>query len=374
MSLNYGTTISALKAWVFQNDPSQLTWEMLRELRLEKIAAPLLRERVPAEYREPCLLKAKEIGILDVMQYGELCRVEKLFEENSIRYCPFKGADLARRVWSNSALRTRCDLDLLVHPEDCRRAVELLKKDGWETPFQFSNEHHEAPMRRHDVTLELHSSMHNLESVKLEDAWSKFVQVSPCHFQFPLELNLLMLFAHSRDHKWLNGIQLLLDCGFLVKKEGVPDWARLREFAEYFGTAMPTLLFRAFPDFFPPESMPEETFPEDVVTMFRKVICTAPVDVEQRNEMVMSTADRYSFRWWMERSRGMRPSVIRILTNNPKGHYFRLFTGYCHVFRMKVLAFWQYRHGTEDSGITSRLDLETKIEQICREQEEKNSR
>jgi len=371
MKLNHETLIPALKAWVFQGDPSQLTWNILNELRLERIAMPLLGDRVPEAQRELFRLKAKEIGLLDMMQHGELCRVERLFARNSIAFCPIKGADLARRVWPDSALRTRCDLDILVHPKDQHRAIALLKEDGWKAPFQISFEHHGAPMQRHDVALELHSSLHHLDHAKVEEIWGKLQEVSPFHFQFPLELNLLMLFAHSREHRWLNGVQLLLDTGFLIRKEGNPDWTRLQSLANEFGMAVPALLFRAFPDFFPAEAMPEESFSEPALNTFRTVICTAPIGREQKDEAVMSSADRYSFDWWYQRIRGMRPDVIRILTNNPRGNYWRLLVGYWEVFSAKTRAFWRYRHGTADSGIAIRLEQEAEVERLCRTQCEK---
>ncbi len=72
--------------------------------------------------------------MLSVFQYHqqdvELKRVCRLFEENQIYHIPLKGSvlrDMYREPW----LRTSCDIDILIKPENLKEATTLLKNSGY---------------------------------------------------------------------------------------------------------------------------------------------------------------------------------------------------------------------------------------------------
>ena len=77
----------------------------------------------------------------------ELARVVGLLGGQSIEVIAFKGPVLALQAWGDLALRQFNDLDLLVHPGDAARAVEVLIADGY-TALTFDRQHPERSIAR----------------------------------------------------------------------------------------------------------------------------------------------------------------------------------------------------------------------------------
>jgi hypothetical protein len=356
--------LRALAAWVFSGDASQLSWEMVKALRLENIAAPLLRERLPADVAADCKRAFTAMHMLDIKQEHALSELEKLFREHGIDLCPIKGAALAWRVWPSGAFRIKGDLDIWVRREDHETALELLAAAGWKTPYHYREKYHEAMMFKHGVALELHFLFPNFDAAATGAMLEGIEPISPHLYRLPLESNLLLLFIHSLHHRWQNGIQLLMDCGFLIRHEGKPDWSRLRCLAKACRMPPPSLLFRAFSEFFPPETMPDEEFPPEIVSTFRKLILEAPPSRSQQAERVMGAPERFSLKWWRDRISGFCPSSVRIQTGNPRGHYGKLLIGYWQVGMKKLKLFWQFRHGSADVELSERLHDEKRIEKF----------
>ena len=356
--------LGALAAWVFSNDASRLSWEMLKRLRLEHVAAPLLRERLPEDVATECKRAFTAMHMTDVKQEYALAELEKLFREHHIDFCPIKGADLAWRVWPSGALRIKCDLDIWVGSRDHATALELLAAAGWKTPYRYRHTHHDAMMLKHGVVLELHFLFPGFDADAAGALQKELRQISPHRYQLSLESNLLLLFAHSFHHQWQNGIQLLLDCGFLIRSEGRPDWERLRQLAKTCRRASPALLFKAFPEFFPPETMPAEEFPPEIIDTFRKLISEAPPTKSQQAEKSMTAPDRFSLKWWRERLAAFSPLSVRMQTGNPQGHYGKLLIGYWQIGVKKLKLFWRFRHGGTDAAIGERIRNEKRIEKF----------
>ena len=55
----------------------------------------------------------------------ELKRIYGVFEKNAIKHMPLKGA-IIRNYYPSPELRTSCDIDILVSPEDLERAINCL--------------------------------------------------------------------------------------------------------------------------------------------------------------------------------------------------------------------------------------------------------
>ena len=62
----------------------------------------------------------------------ELLKLLQLFEAHQIPVLPYKGPALAQALYSNLSLRSFCDLDLLIHPQDLIRVKPLLVAEGYE--------------------------------------------------------------------------------------------------------------------------------------------------------------------------------------------------------------------------------------------------
>lgn len=67
----------------------------------------------------------------DIQRHKQLCELIRVFNDNGIEHIPLKGSHLAEKVYSNSVLRTMCDIDILVRKEDIERAFNLLVAQGY---------------------------------------------------------------------------------------------------------------------------------------------------------------------------------------------------------------------------------------------------
>ncbi len=73
-------------------------------------------------------------------EYKQICEI---FEKTEINFMPLKGAVL-RELYPEPWMRTSCDIDVLVHKEDLKKAESVLKKE-----LQYSKEYEGT----HDITL-----------------------------------------------------------------------------------------------------------------------------------------------------------------------------------------------------------------------------
>ncbi|MBQ7365210.1 MAG: nucleotidyltransferase family protein [Clostridia bacterium] len=104
------------------------------------------------------LFKLRKKWLLAGSRYAqqsyELERITALFETNGIAYLPLKGT-LLRELYPDPAMRTSCDIDILVHSEDLDKADELLCRELGYQPWGKST-HDVAYHGTSGVRLELH--------------------------------------------------------------------------------------------------------------------------------------------------------------------------------------------------------------------------
>jgi len=107
-------------------------------------------------------------------QEQELDSISKLFEEIKIPFIPLKGA-IIRKWYPESWLRTGCDIDILVHHADVKRAVASLQSRLQYT-YCTTSPHDVALDAPSGVHLELHfdlvdESVSKEQRALLEDVW-----------------------------------------------------------------------------------------------------------------------------------------------------------------------------------------------------------
>lgn len=167
----------------------------------------------------------------------ELARVVKLLSTGSIETIAFKGPVLALQAWDDLALRQFNDLDLLVHPSDAARAVEILIADGY-TALTFDRQHPELSIARRcedefmrpgsaaiiDLHWELNPSyfaygpMGNEVWARSESRRVEGVEVKTLG---PTDL-VLFLAVHATKHGWIN---LGWICDFYAALRALPEGA-----------------------------------------------------------------------------------------------------------------------------------------------------
>ena len=88
-----------------------------------------------------------------------LAQVDQLFSGQGIAYVVMKGVHVRECIYPDPALRPACDLDILIAPQDRRRAAQLLLDNGCTAQVLPNNVSFEASFRQGPVDIDLHWSM-----------------------------------------------------------------------------------------------------------------------------------------------------------------------------------------------------------------------
>jgi hypothetical protein len=149
----------------------------------------------------------------------ELARIAGLLSEHRIDVIAFKGPVLALQAWGDLALRQFNDLDLLVHPADAARAVELLIADGY-SALTFDRQHPALSIVRRcedefmragspgmiDLHWELNPAYFSYGPLAAE-VWdrSESIRIEGADVRMlgPADL-VLFLAVHAAKHGWIN--------------------------------------------------------------------------------------------------------------------------------------------------------------------------
>lgn len=338
------TTLAQLRSWCWPD--AAPAGEAAAETALPDL--PMFRAMAyrfsPREYPE-FRNDYRMLAMRELPQRLAMEGLSRLFEREKLRFAPFKGAYLADACYPDPVLRSRCDIDLLVPPEEIDRALEVLRADGWKDPYDYRPRHHCPVMHKGGTALEVHLGLPHLE-VSAERLWELLVPEG-AGFRHHLrpELELISLFNHALGHSWTNGAQLVTDCCFLLKHDGPPDWELMRKLAEEFDAPSPEVLFFAFPELFPAPFMPPGAPRKpEAAKLLRRIVLAGDErrDRDDRAQLVMRRADRFSPSWWKERFAGFAPSVLRITCRLPKqGAYGRLAAAYFRMVRDKLQLAWR---------------------------------
>ena len=242
-------------------------------------------------------------------------RLFALLESQAIRSCPLKGIDLMFEVYPDPALRPTGDWDLLIHPDDCARAGEVLRAAGWVQPYATGHDHHFPAFRKDGVTLEVHFRLPNFGELPMTEVWAETVPAGYGGFRRRLtpELNLLMLFRHAAGNHWRQVLphKLLPDAGWLLKRQGV-DWARLRQLCARWRFPSPEVLVKAWPEFFPEELRAHCRATPEQCRDLRWIQDHQPKLIElTATEFAWAQPDRLSGHWLRARLAALAPENLR---------------------------------------------------------------
>jgi len=323
-------TIEELRCWCFGGDAPAAEGTPLPDAPIFRAMAYRFAPERYAEFRDDYRRAAMNELPLAV----EWKRIAAAFRKEGVRFAPIKGADLAESCYPDPAVRIRCDIDLLINPDDVERAVEVAEKEGWKAPHQYRNGNHCPSMYKKNAMLELHFNLPDFPPETMPGVWAKLVsQQSSSEYRLPPELALVVAFHHARNHRWINSPALIADYAFLLEKHRDFDWKLARGYAAEFGTADPGVLCFALPELFPPEIMPPAPEPSEKLRGELREAVLHPVNFQQHQEDdVMNRGDRFGRAWWKARFRGFAPSSVRIRYKLPDSADWRRMTA--AYFRM----------------------------------------
>lgn len=116
------------------------------------------KEEIPKEIWGKMQYDSAYLGALQFQKNNELKNILKLFSENNIRCCVFKGYVLAK-LYPNPLLRMSGDVDILISPDDCAKAEELLLTKGYFWDEGASKENVPVYVLNDFFVLELHTCL-----------------------------------------------------------------------------------------------------------------------------------------------------------------------------------------------------------------------
>ena len=150
----------------------------------------------------------------------EICNA---FEEARIPYIPLKGSVL-RGYYPYESLRTSCDIDVLIHPEDLQSAVDCLTAKG----YRYEKElfHDVSLYSPGGIHLELHfnvkEGVDSLDAV-LGEAWNYATLTRGYRYDFRDSFFLFHMYAHMVHHFLSGGcgMRSLMDIWVTEHKMGI---------------------------------------------------------------------------------------------------------------------------------------------------------
>ena len=164
-----------------------LLWWAFKDLDLSSIPQDITGQ-LKFDYKQNF---ARNVVLSDRLAW--LCRT---FEENAIPFVPVKGLILAAQTFPSDALRSLCDLDVLIQPENLHKAFQILSKQGLSLVGRDS---------LFDVDLDKHRDVQFVGSLK------GFDYVLELHWKFKdtfLRLEQDVVWNNLVDYEW-NGQRLL---------------------------------------------------------------------------------------------------------------------------------------------------------------------
>lgn len=153
---------SALQGITPDAPPADLDWRQLYELADSHSVACTVYYGIlllPSEQQpEPDILalfrKAMQIVLgRESMQHFEIQNVMKHMDDSNISYLPLKGWRL-KHLYPRPDMRSMCDVDILVSPDDINKFPELMKKCGFH--LELHGQNHDEYVKTEFVSTEIH--------------------------------------------------------------------------------------------------------------------------------------------------------------------------------------------------------------------------
>ncbi len=162
--------------------------------------------------------------------------ISNTLDAADIAYIPLKGL-VVRPYYPEESMRTSCDLDILVKPEDLNGAVSALTAKGFR--LGEPNYHDVSLYSPSGIHVELHFSVQekidSLDAV-LKDVWQYAVPEQGSRCKLTDEFFLFYMYAHMNYHFLRGGcgIRCLMDIWVMEQNMGL-SWERAKELLEKAG-------------------------------------------------------------------------------------------------------------------------------------------
>ena len=220
----YALNLSPLPKIDEQWDLSAL-YDLAKRHALVPMSAKAVRDGHFADVEAELSLKFSQVQLAAIYHDEKLRYMQetaaKIFQRENIPFVLLKGA-VVRQFYPQPWMRTRCDVDILIHPEDVSRALDALTASGFTTDRESHG--HEVTLFLDDFPLELHFTLRNNTPTmdKLMDQCWEYVQKKDgCEYLFTPEFFAFYEITHTCKHFLLGGcgVKSLIDLHLLRKND-----------------------------------------------------------------------------------------------------------------------------------------------------------
>src|SRR5690625_3609531 len=205
---------------------------------LSRLNPEIIPESIQADFSEK--IAQNQVRILEMT--AELVRIAEAFDQQKIPLLPLKGPALAASVYNDLTLRPAGDLDLLIHPKDISKSLEILRHFGFSVvlrePGAFATPLQEAAVSRYlyhfilfdedrEMVVELHFSLSPKKLPFHTSTTELFNRISHIPIggkniaiPHPID-NLIYLSLHGGKHAW-SRLEWLVGIAELTKQMNLP--------------------------------------------------------------------------------------------------------------------------------------------------------
>ena len=241
-------------------------------------------DTVPIETRDRLKSCRTQQAVRALGQVAELTRVGRLFVEAGVPLIPLKGVALSQELYGDPCVRSSCDLDILVKPEDVEKAEKLLIQAGYRHALGFHNmperqkhhivntlHHHEYLNDDRQGYIELHWRSYLWPKERVAALWdtsrySAWLDVGL--MQLSTEETILFLADHGARHGW-PCLKWLSDVAMLMRNMPEDKWLHLYNRAAFFDLqrviSQTAVLLKWFYEIEPPQAFRELSAPKALV-------------------------------------------------------------------------------------------------------------
>lgn len=187
-------------------------------------------------------------GRKNLLFWGELLRVIKVFEDKDIVAVPYKGPVMAMYTYGNLALREFGDIDIYVNKSEIGNVKKLLMEEGYEPELKldaskeayYLKSQRELKFIKDDIKIEIHW---NVSGVSFSFPQETFFPINPDYIKtitvnnqkiksFSNEDLVLILSLHVAGHLW-SRLSWLCDISELIRSTDYLNWRFIVNKAKY---------------------------------------------------------------------------------------------------------------------------------------------
>lgn len=290
----------------------------------------------------------------NILISSSLVELAELFTAEGIDVISFKGSTLAVSAYGNIALRTFCDLDILIEPRNVVAAIDILNGLGYSSPKQITeietlsyisssvfheSQHNQKSLvftkEKERLVLELHWSLSEQSfpfNVTFEQLWNNrtYVNLSGSNIpQFSAEDLLIYLCVHGSSHCWFK-LKWICDVNELICANPQIDWQTVQNRANKWGCRRMLHLGLILA-----QNLLDTDLPENIKQITEKNTAAQSL-ARQVNRLLFDTSEN-KFNSYLfllqcrERNRDKLTYLFKtILTPNEKDWYFRKLPKHLH--------------------------------------------